>query len=161
MDERNRFSGLFDVVAELNRMREHVRHPDVPTEPAHHHGIAWIPVTDIFVRGQDIVIRAELAGLSAEDVDLSFTGHTLTIWAERTGAPDEEASQFYVRERRFGTGRRTIDLPDGVEKGDISAVFEDGLLEVTVACAAAVREPEQVEIRTAGEGRVKLMGKDE
>jgi HSP20 family protein len=161
MDERNRFSGLFDVVAELNRMREQVRHPDTPAEPAHGHGIAWIPVTDIFVRGQDIVIRCELAGLGADDVELSFAGHTLTIWAERTGAPDEEASQFYVRERRFGTGRRTIDLPDGVETGDISAVFEDGLLEVTVACAAAAREPEQVEIRTAGKGRVKLMGKDE
>ena len=160
MDERNRFRGLFDVVAELNRMREHVRHPDAPVEPAHH-GIAWIPVTDIFVRGGDVVIRSELAGLSADDVDLSFTGGTLTIWAERTGSPDEEASQFYVRERRFGTGRRTIDLPEGVDKGDINAVFEDGLLEITVACAAAAREPEHVEIRTAGKGPVKLMGKDE
>jgi HSP20 family protein len=161
MDEKDRFRGLFDMVAELNRMREHVRHPEAPVEPAHHHGIAWIPVTDIFVRGPDIVIRAELAGLSADDVDISFSGGTLTIWAERTGAPDEEASQFYVRERRFGTGRRTIDLPEGVDTGDISAVFEDGLLEITVACAAAAREPEHVEIRTAGKGRVKLMGKDE
>jgi HSP20 family protein len=159
MDERNRFSGLFDVVAELNRMREHVRHPEAPVEPAQH-GIAWIPLTDIFVRGNDIVIRSELAGLSADDVDISLSGGTLTIWAERTGAPDEEASQFYVRERRFGTGRRTIDLPEGVEKRNVSAVFEDGLLEITVACAALRRE-EHVEIRAAGKGPVKLMGKDE
>lgn len=159
MDEKNRFRGLFDMVAELNRMREHVRHPDAPTEPAHG-GIAWIPTTDIFVSGDDVVIRSELAGLSADDVDISFSGGTLTIWGERTGSPDEEASQFYVRERRFGPGRRTIDLPEGVGKDDISAVFEDGLLEITVACAAARREPERVEIKSAGEGPVKLMGKD-
>jgi HSP20 family protein len=160
MDEKNRFRGLFDMVAELNRMREHVRHPDAPSEQAHG-GIAWIPLTDIFVRGDDVVVRSELAGLSADDVDVSFSGGTLTIWGERTGAPDEEASQFYVRERRFGTCRRTIDLPEGVGKDDISAVFEDGLLEITVAGAAAAREPERVEVRTAGTGPVKLMGKDE
>jgi HSP20 family protein len=159
MDEKNRFRGLFDMVAELNRMREHVRHPDPPSEHAHG-GIAWIPLTDIFVRGDDVVIRSELAGLSADDVDVSFTGGTLTIWGERTGAPDEEASQFYVRERRFGPCRRTIDLPDWVDKDDISAVFEDGLLEITVTGAAAAREPERVEVRTAGKGPVKLMGKD-
>ncbi len=159
MDERSRFRGLFDMAAELNRMREQVRHPEAPAEPVHS-GIAWIPPTDIFVRGDDIVIRSELPGLSAADVDVSFSGGTLTIWGERTGAPDEEASQFYVRERRFGTGRRTIDLPEGVGKDDITAVFEDGLLEITVACAAARREPEHVEIKTAGDGPVKLMGKD-
>jgi HSP20 family protein len=159
MDEKNRFRGLFDMVAELNRMREHVRHPDAPVEPAHG-GIAWIPLTDIFVRGDDVVIRSELAGLSAEDVDVSFTGGTLTIWAERTGAPDEEASQFYVRERRFGTGRRTIDLPEGVDKRDIGAVFEDGLLEITVAGAAAAHDPERVEIKTAGTGPVDILGKE-
>jgi HSP20 family protein len=159
MDEKNRFRGLFDMAAELNRMREHVRHPDAPVEHAHH-GIAWIPLTDIFVRGDDVVIRSELAGLSANDIDISFSGGTLTIWGERTGAPDEEASVFYVRERRFGTCRRTIDLPEGVDKADISALFEDGLLEITVTGAAAAHEPERVEITTAGEGPVKLMGKD-
>ncbi len=151
------FRGLFDRFAEVNRIREHALHPTESSAEGKRHGIAWIPVTDIFARGDDIVIRSELAGVRPGDIDVSFSRGTLTIWGERVGEPDEETTSFYVRERRYGTCRRTIDLPEGIERSSISATFRDGLLEVTIAGCATARDPESIEVKTAGDGPVKLM----
>jgi HSP20 family protein len=154
------FRGLFDTFAELGRMREQAFHPtDSPSETAAH-GIAWIPRTDIFARGDDVVIRCELAGVTPDDVELSLTANRLLIWGERTGAPDEEARSFYVRERRFGSFRRVIDLPEGIERSDISATFEDGLLEVRIADAATAPEPERIDIKAAAHGPVDLTSRE-
>ena len=156
-DRQAPFRGLFDTFAELSRIREHALRPgDVgPEGPSQ--GIAWIPTTDIFARGDDIVIRCELAGVSPDDVDVSLSRGTLTIWGERTGAPDEDASRFYVRERRYGPCRRSIELPEGVDRDSISATFQDGLLEITVAGAAAGPKPERIEIQSPRQGPVNVL----
>jgi HSP20 family protein len=150
------FRGLFDTFAELSRMREQALHAaEAPSDrPAH--GIAWIPLTDIFARDNDVVIRCELAGVSPDDVEVSLSGGRLVIWGERTGAPDDEARSFYVRERRFGSFRRMIDLPEGIDRSSVSATFEDGLLEITIAGAATAPEPERIDIQAAARGPVKL-----
>jgi HSP20 family protein len=54
-----------------------------------------------------------------------------------------------VRERHYGAFRRTINLPEGIEKGDIAANLREGLLEITVAGGCARQEPERIEIGTA------------
>ena len=51
-----------------------------------------------------------------------------------------------MRERHYGAFRRTINLPEGIDKGDITANLGDGLLEIRVAGAAAREEPERIEI---------------
>jgi HSP20 family protein len=109
---------------------------------------------DIFAQGDDLVIRCELAGVPRESVDISLDHDTLTIFGERTGAPREETT-YYVRERHYGSFRRTINLPEGTERSSVAASLEDGLLEITVAGAcAARREPERIDIQvTGGQGR--------
>jgi HSP20 family protein len=147
-EQRQSFRGLFDAVAELNRMREFwtagVERPEGRT-----HATAWIPTMDIFARGKDLVIRCELAGIGRDDVTVSFHHGTLTIDGERTGAPDDEGVTYYVRERHYGAFRRTINLPDGIDKSDITASLEDGLLEITVVGGCAREEPERIEIGAA------------
>ena len=148
--QHERFHGLFDTVAELNRMREFWRAGVDPPQEERTHATAWIPRMDIFALGDDLVIRCELSGVAREEVDVSFDHGTLTIYGERTGAPAEQTT-YYVRERHYGSFRRTINLPDGTEPGSVAAMLEDGLLEITVAGAcAARREPERIEIRATG-----------
>jgi HSP20 family protein len=148
--QQERFHGLFDTVAELNRMREFWRAGVDPPQEERTHATAWIPRMDIFAEGDDLVIRCELAGVPREDVDISFDHGTLTVYGERTGAPEEETT-YFVRERHYGSFRRTINLPDGTEPGSVSATLEEGLLEIRVAGAGAPRrEPERIEIRGAG-----------
>jgi HSP20 family protein len=152
MDDRprqHRFHGLFDTVAEMGRMREFWQAGIDPPQEERTHATAWIPRMDIFARGDDLVIRCELAGVPREDMDISLDHDTLTIFGERTGAPEEHTT-YYVRERHYGSFRRAINLPEGTDRSDIAASLEDGLLEVTVTGGAARREPERIEIQASG-----------
>ena len=147
--QHHRFHGLFDTVAEMGRMREFWQAGIDPPQEERTHATAWIPRMDIFAHGEDLVIRCELAGVTREDMDISLDHDTLTIFGERTGAPEEKTT-YYVRERHYGSFRRTINLPDGTDRSSIAASLEDGLLEVTVTGGAARREPERIEIQVPG-----------
>jgi HSP20 family protein len=142
---RQPFRGLFDAVAELNRMRDFRTAGAEPRE-GRTHATAWIPTMDIFANGEDLVIRCELSGIGRDDLAISLDHGALTIDGERTGAPDEEGTTYYVRERHYGAFRRTINLPEGIDKEDIAANLEDGLLEITVARGCAREDPERIEI---------------
>jgi HSP20 family protein len=151
--QRQPFRGLFDTVAELNRMREFWT-AGAETREGRTHATAWIPTMDIFASGEDLVIRCELAGIGRDDVAISFEHGALTIDGERTGAPDEEGTTYYVRERHYGAFRRTINLPEGIEKRDIAANLGDGLLEIKVVGGCARQEPERIEIGAGAKGAV-------
>ena len=71
---------------------------------------------DIFARDDDLVIRCELAGVGRDEVSISLEHDALTIFGERTGAPDEEGTTYYVRERQYGAFRRTINLPEATSE---------------------------------------------
>jgi HSP20 family protein len=148
---RNPFRGIVDVMGEMNRMRELGRTGYEPGQEDRQrtHATAWVPSTDIFAKGADLVIRVSLAGVSQEDVDITFSDGVLTVSGERKSELDEEEVSFYVRERYYGAFRRTITLPAGTDESRISADFENGLLEVTVrgGAATAAVEPRRIEIR--------------
>jgi HSP20 family protein len=146
---QQRFHGLFDTVAEMGRMREFWRAGVDPPQESRTHATAWIPRMDIFADDDDLVIRCELSGVTRDDVDLTLDQNALTIFGERTGAPDDETT-FYVRERHYGAFRRTVNLPEGVDRSSITASLEDGLLEIVVTGGAAHHEPERIDIDITG-----------
>jgi HSP20 family protein len=76
----------------------------------------------------------------------------LTISGERRAEEQREGSGYYVRERRYGSFRRSMTLPQGVDENSINARFDGGVLEVRVAGAAAVQEPKRIQIEAGGEG---------
>ena len=132
---RNPFDGVTDFFSELRRLRSlGVRgdgeHGVEAVERTH--ADAWVPLTDILARGDDLVIRVELAGVDPDDVDLRFTQGVLTVSGSRRCPEDEEAGDFYVRERYSGEFRRMITLPEGTDASRIDAEFDDGLVEITV-----------------------------
>jgi HSP20 family protein len=143
---RNPFRGLMDHMSEMTRMREYAEGGGGAEDQRRTHATAWIPTADIFAKGQDLVIRCELAGVEREDVEVSLAGGVLTIDGERKGEPEDVS--YYSRERYYGRFRRTMTLPEGVEGDRITADFENGLLEVTVKGAADYPEPERIRIGT-------------
>lgn len=149
--EQQRFHGLYDTVAELNRMREFWRAGVDQPQESRTHSAAWIPRMDIFAEGDDLVMRCELAGVARDEVDISFERDAMTIFGERTGAPDVEDKAYYVRERQYGGFRRTINLPEGIDRSSVTALLHDGLLEITVAGGCAARRgPERIDISVRG-----------
>jgi HSP20 family protein len=152
-EHRNPFHGILDAISEWNRMRElgsgrvgyEARQEDRPRD----HATAWVPTTDIFARGDDLVIRVSLSGVYPEDVEITLSGGVLTVSGERRSELDEGEVHFYVRERYYGAFRRGITLPAGVDESDVSAEFENGLLEIIVQGAATAAEPpRRIEVRS-------------
>ena len=151
-EQRNPFHGLVDSITEWNRMRE-LGSGRIGSETGHEerrrtHATAWVPSTDVFAKGGNLVIRVSLSGVYPEDVEVSLSNDVLTVSGERRSElEDEEKETFYVRERYYGAFRRSWTLPAGVNEGDISADFENGLLEITVrGGAVAAPEPRRIDI---------------
>jgi HSP20 family protein len=92
----------------------------------------WSPQVELFERGNSLVIRADLPGLSREDVDVEVDDDTLIIRGERHSDVEEEQEGFYRSERSYGTFYRAIPLPDNIDASVCNATFKDGVLEVTL-----------------------------
>jgi HSP20 family protein len=145
------FRELFDHFAEMQRMREHFRNPGEPAE-VRTHDTAWVPSTDIFAHGDDLVIRCELAGVEPDEVEISLSRGVLWIGGERNPRPDQTGEvSYYTHERRFGPFRRSLTLPESVGRDRLRASMENGLLEILVVGGAAADDHERIEIGRRGE----------
>jgi HSP20 family protein len=140
------FRGFRDMHSEMNRMMSEVfgRMPQVPTTEQ----AGWTPAVDVATRDNDMIIRAELPGMKREDVNISLQGGVLTISGERKEEEEHKERGYLIKERRYGSFRRSMTLPEGTDESRIKARFEDGLLEVTVEGAGTQVEegPKQIEI---------------
>ena len=133
----NPFRGFVDVMSEMNRMRE-VGRGDLEPERERTQASAWVPTADVFARGEDLVIRLELAGVEREDIEITLHDNTLTVSGERESDLDEDVN-FYVHERFYGAFRRSMTLPAGTDEGKIGAYSDNGMLEITVQGGAAAK----------------------
>ena len=81
----------------------------------------------------DVVVRAELPGVDPEDdIDVSVIGDRLTISARRQKKEESETDEGFRSEFHYGSFRRTMGLPPGVDADDVKANYDDGILEVRV-----------------------------
>ena len=114
----------------------------------------WLPAMDLLETGEHFVLRADLPGLSEEDVRIELEDGTLTISGERK-AEHESAEQGYYRvERAFGSFSRSLALPRGVDPEGVSAQFDRGVLEVRIP-KPEERKPRRIEIAGAGQKTIE------
>ncbi|MFZ1439633.1 MAG: Hsp20/alpha crystallin family protein [Candidatus Microthrix subdominans] len=104
-----------------------------------------IPAPFDAVRTADeVVLTYDLPGFRADDVDVTVENHVLTLTASRTQAELPEGAQRLVAERRFGTVRRQVTLSDTLDGQNVSANFDNGVLELRIPVsekAQAVKVP--------------------
>jgi HSP20 family protein len=105
----------------------------------------WAPAVDVFETKDAVVLKAELPGLTADDVDVEIDDNVLTVSGERTFKDTVEEGRFYRLERSYGRFSRSLTLPQGIKADAVSATFADGVLEVTVPKAEEVK-PRKVTI---------------
>ena len=101
----------------------------------------FVPVTDVFVRDEDLVIRVELPGIEPEELKVTIEGDYLVIRGERKKDKEVKQEAYYRMEASYGTFERFIPLPEAFEVPEIEAVYTDGVLEVIVPTAAKALEP--------------------
>lgn len=109
---------------------------------------SWAPTVDIFERGDNLVLRAEIAGLSKDDVEISVENNMLTLRGERKREAEFNEQDAYHLERSFGVFTRSFNLPKTVDMDRISATYENGVLELKIPKSAEAK-PRRVEIKAA------------
>jgi HSP20 family protein len=92
----------------------------------------WVPAMDLVETDDHFVLRADLPGLSEEDVNIEVEDNVLTVSGERKSEAQEQREGFYRVERSFGSFRRALTLPEGVDPEAVTAKFDKGVLEVRI-----------------------------
>lgn len=88
------------------------------------------PKVDIVERDDEIVVRAEIPGISKDDLDISVTDSSVTIKGSTKHEEKEEKGDYYRKEISQASFARTVALPNYVDADNVKAVFNDGVLEL-------------------------------
>jgi HSP20 family protein len=106
----------------------------------------WIPAMDLVETDDHFVLRADLPGLSDEDVQIELEDNVLTVSGERKTEHEDRNEGYYRVERATGAFRRSLTLPEGVNADAIAATFDKGVLEVRIP-KPEERKPRRVQIQ--------------
>jgi len=108
----------------------------------------WAPAIDVFQRGNDLVVRADVPGLSKDDITVDIADDQLTIRGERRYDHEEERDGVFRSERSYGSFCRVVPLPQGAIADSAKATFNNGVLEVVVqAPSFDVRRGRRIEVK--------------
>jgi len=99
----------------------------------------WTPALDVLETTNEIILKAEVPGLKAEDIEVEFDDNVLTISGERAFEETSEDGSYHRVERAYGTFSRSVTLPRGIKANDVSADVTDGVLTVKVPKADEVK----------------------
>lgn len=149
---RERIDHLFDEIQEgwpFGSMRRRTAHSiGAPFD--------WgfrTPAVDFIDRGKSIELKAELPGMDENDIDVQLTDRVLTISGEKKEehVEGEKDSDFYLSERRYGSFKRSVSIPEEVDTAKVDATFKKGVLTVTLQKdAKALKKAKKIKVTSAG-----------
>ena len=92
----------------------------------------WAPSVDVSETKDNFVVKAELPGLEAKDVNVSISGDLVTIKGEKKREEEEKDEHHHCIERYSGSFQRVFQLPSGVKGDKVEATFDKGVLKITL-----------------------------
>jgi HSP20 family protein len=96
----------------------------------------------------NVVVKTAIPGVSADDIEVSVSGDTLTIKAETTEEEEVKRENYLRRERRFGSYCRSVTLPGGLDTGGAEADYTDGILTLTIPKSEEVK-PKSIKVKAS------------
>ena len=112
----------------------------------------WSPQIEVAEREGQLVVRADVPGMTMDDIQVEVEAGALTISGERSGEQTEQRGNVSYTERKYGRFSRTIPLPEGVDTEQIDASFSNGVLEVKVKLPEQQMRGRKIQIKS-GEGK--------
>jgi HSP20 family protein len=106
---------------------------------------AWLLPMDAYTTSDTIVIRADVPGISPEDLEITLEGDTLTIRGEIT-REDVDDRKYVLIERPTGKFERTLNINTPIDHDKVEASFENGVLTLTLPKAEAIK-PRQITVK--------------
>ena len=104
------------------------------------------PSIDMYQTDNEVVVKASIPGLKAEDVQINVSGDVLTLKGEVKQEEERKDRAWHIREHRFGSFERSIALPTDVKSDKAEAMFENGILTITLPKADEVK-PRTINIK--------------
>ena len=137
----NLWDELFNIRNDFDRM---------PGRSETQVGAGWCPAVDVHETKDELVLQAELPGLTSEDVELSVENGVLTISGEKKQEREEgeEGTDYHLVERRYGRFERRFSVPRSVLPEKVKADFANGTLNITLPKAEAAK-PRRIPIKTS------------
>jgi HSP20 family protein len=108
----------------------------------------FAPAVDVKETAAAVVVKAEVPGMDAKDINISVTGEVLTIKGEKKSEREEKEENYHLVERHYGSFSRSLVLPAAVDLDKIEAKYDKGVLTVTCPKKEEVK-PKAIEIKTA------------
>jgi len=109
----------------------------------------WMPSLDVSETDTEVVVRAEVAGVDPKGIEVSLSGQTLTIAGEKKESTETKSENHYRSERRFGSFRRSLQLPAAVDSEKVSAEHKNGVLTVRLKKLQSA-QPKKIQVRSSG-----------
>jgi len=113
----------------------------------------WVfqsPAVDFVDREKDIQLKAELPGMDEKDIEVQLTDRMLSISGEKKEEREEgeEEGNYYLSERRYGSFKRSLSIPEGVDPDKVEASFNKGVLTVTLPkTPEAQKKAKKIEVK--------------
>lgn len=109
-------------------------------------GEEWIPAVDISDTADKVMVKVEVPGMDAKNIEISLSGDILTIRGEKKAEREEKEENFHLVERSYGSFARSLRLPAAVEADKIEASYKKGVLTITCPKKEEVK-PKQITIK--------------
>lgn len=106
----------------------------------------WAPAIDLYEDKDNFIVKAEIPGVTKEDIEVSLHEGALSISGERKGEEKHQGSGVYRAERFLGRFQRTVNLPKAVDAEKVKATYNDGVLTITLPKTEEAK-PKQIEIK--------------
>jgi HSP20 family protein len=107
----------------------------------------FAPAVDVKETAEAVVVKAEVPGIDAKDINISVTGDVLTIKGEKKSEREEKEESYHLVERSYGAFSRSLVLPAAVNLDKIEANYDKGVLTVTCPKKEEIK-PKAIEIKT-------------
>jgi|ERR1043165_3149911 HSP20 family protein len=106
----------------------------------------WMPQVEVLQNNGQFKVRADLPGVTKDEVVVEVTDNFLAISGERKDEKEEKREGFYRSERNYGSFYRQIPLPEGAMTENAAATFQNGVLEITIPAPQVAASTRKLEI---------------
>jgi HSP20 family protein len=146
-----RWDPLRDMATLQNRINRFVREsysPEGPEEALT--TTTFAPPVDIYEDEHTITLQMEVPGIDEQDIDVRIEDNTLSVHGERKMEKEQREENFRRIERQYGSFTRSFTLPSSVDRGQVSADYEKGVLKIKLAKKAEAK-PKQIKVNVGSE----------
>jgi len=124
---------------EMNRLFDDFFARDFLVEPFKGIG-EWRPALDVPETETSVIVKADLPGLEAKDLDVALRGDLLTIKGEKKEEKEEKTKSYHRVERHYGSFERSVRLPATVKADQVKASFKNGVLQIELPKTEEARQ---------------------